>query len=75
MDGVAVSLEKRDLEIGTLVREARRRAGISQSELARRLKVPRSAVCRLENRAVNVRLSTLARIAEALGFKLAIRIE
>jgi HTH-type transcriptional regulator/antitoxin HipB len=70
-----VSRGKRDLGIGGLVRDARRRAGISQSELARRLKVPRSAVCRLENRAANVGVSTLARIAEALGFRLVIRIE
>ncbi len=75
MESADVSLGKTDLGIGGLVREARRRAGISQSELARRLKVPRSAVCRLENRAANVRVSTLARIAEALGFKLTIRIE
>ncbi len=73
-DGVASS-GKRDLGIRGLVREARLRAGISQSELARRLKVPRSAVCRLENRAANVSVLTLARVAEALGFKLEIRIE
>lgn len=73
-DGRASS-GNRDLGIGGLVREARLRAGISQSELARRLKVPRSAVCRLENRAANVGVLTLARVAEALGFKLNIRIE
>lgn len=75
MDGGDVPSEKRDLGIGALVREARQRAGLSQSELARRLKVPRSAVCRLENRAANVRVLTLVRIAEALGLKLTIRIE
>lgn len=75
MNAGDVSSGKRDLGIGGLVRDARRQAGISQSELARRLKVPRSAVCRLENRAANVGVLTLARVAEALGFHLVIRIE
>ncbi len=75
MHDSGASSGKKDLGIGGLVREARLRAGISQSELARRLKVPRSAVCRLENRAANVGVLTLARVAEALGFKLEIRIE
>ena len=48
------------------LRELRRRAGLTQAELARRAGVSQSLIARIEAGTVNPRLSTLARIYEAL---------
>jgi predicted transcriptional regulator len=51
----------------SLVREARRRAGITQAELAHRLSVKQPVIARLERRGANPRLATLLRAVEATG--------
>ena len=48
----------------------RRAAGISQTEIAARMRTSQSAVARLESGRGDVRLSTLRRYAEALGHTL-----
>lgn len=53
----------------TLLREARRRAGLSQETLAEKLGTTQSAVARWESGAVSPRLDTLERILEACGFE------
>ena len=57
-----------------MLREAREHAGITQEDLARRTKTRKSAISRLENHAEDVRLSTIERVAHALGKNLVIQL-
>ena len=63
-----------DFKVGVLLRQAREKAGITQETLARRTKTKKSAISRLENHAEDVRLSTLERVAHALGKSLRIEL-
>ncbi|GMA19523.1 hypothetical protein GCM10025862_15440 [Arsenicicoccus piscis] len=54
------------LRIGTLIRDARRHQGQTQSELAEALGTSQSAVARIEQGKQNLSLDMLARIGEAL---------
>jgi len=56
-----------DLKLGALLRQARENAGFTQEELAKKLKTKKSAISRIENHAEDIRLSTLEKVAEALG--------
>ena len=56
---------------GDLVREARKRAGLSQAELAQRLGTSQSAVARWERGAVHPSLENLRAIVRGCGFDLA----
>ena len=61
-------------KIGVLLRQARETAGLTQEEVARRLRTKKSAISRIENHAEDVRLSTLRRYAEAVGARLQIQL-
>ena len=63
-----------EFKIGVLLRQAREQAGVTQEDLARRTKTKKSAISRLENHAEDVRLSTLKRVARALGKSLRIEL-
>ena len=63
-----------EFKIGALLRQAREQAGVTQEALARRTKTKKSAISRLENHAEDVRLSTLKRVAQALGKSLRIEL-
>ncbi|MDL1909291.1 helix-turn-helix transcriptional regulator [Chloroflexi bacterium CFX6] len=63
-----------DFKIGVILRQAREAAGLTQDEVARRLKTKKSAISRIENHADDVRLSTLRRYAKAVGANLQIRL-
>jgi ribosome-binding protein aMBF1 (putative translation factor) len=63
-----------EFKIGHLLRNARQKSGISQNELARRLRTSKSAISRIENHANDIRVSTLKKVAEALGKELKIAI-
>jgi len=63
-----------ELKVGVLLRQAREQAGITQEDLARRTKTRKSAISRLENHAEDVRLSTIERVAHALGRNLVIQL-
>lgn len=63
-----------ELKVGVLLRQARENAGITQEDLARRTKTAKSAISRLENHAEDVRLSTIERVAHALGKNLVIQL-
>ncbi len=54
-------------KIGVMLRQARETAGLSQEELAVRLKTKKTAISRIENHAEDINLSTLVRVASALG--------
>ena len=61
-------------KIGALLRQARKDAGMTQEELARRLKIKKSAISRIENHSEDIRLSTLKNYVEALGRNLRVYI-
>ena len=63
-----------EFKVGILLRQARQQAGITQEDLARRTKTKKSAISRLENHAEDVRLSTIERVAHALGKSLVIKL-
>ena len=63
-----------DFKIGVILRQAREQAGLTQEEVARRLRTKKSAISRIENHADDVRLSTLRRYAVAVGANLQIRL-
>ena len=48
--------------------------GITQEELALRLKTKKTAISRVENHAEDIKLSTLERVAKALGKRLRVQI-
>ena len=56
-----------DFKLGVMLRQARESAGLTQEELAIKLKTKKSAISRIENHAEDIRLSTLEKVAEALG--------
>lgn len=53
-----------------LIRDARRRAGLTQAELARRLGVTQGAIAQWERRGSNPRVETLADVLHATGHRL-----
>jgi transcriptional regulator with XRE-family HTH domain len=57
---------------GKLVADARRRAGLTQADLAKRLAVSQAAIAQLERADSNPRLATLDRALRATGFELVI---
>jgi len=61
-------------KIGVMLRQARVSAGLTQEELARRLKTKKTAISRIENHAEDIKLSTLERVASALGKRLQVSI-
>ena len=63
-----------EFKIGVMLRQAREEAGLTQEELARKLRTKKSAVSRLENHAEDIRLSTLGKYATALGKKLQVSV-
>jgi transcriptional regulator with XRE-family HTH domain len=58
----------------TLVRHARRAAGLSQAQLAERLGTTQSAVARLERPGANPRVDTLDAALRASGQRLALEV-
>ena len=63
-----------NFRIGYLLKQARKEAGITQEELAVKLRTKKSAISRIENHAENIRLSTLKNYLAALDRKLHINI-
>lgn len=61
-------------KVGVMLRQARESAGLTQEELARRLKTKKTAISRIENHAEDIKLSTLERVAIALGKRLQVSI-
>ena len=61
-------------KIGIALRQARESAGLTQEDLANRLKTKKTAISRIENHAEDIKLSTLDRVAKALGKRLQVHI-
>ena len=54
-------------KIGVLLKQARLEAGLTQEQVANILNTKKSAISRIENHAEDIRLSTLANYAKAVG--------
>ena len=61
-------------KIGAMLKLAREEAGLTQEQLARKLCTKKSAISRIENHAEDIKLSTLEKIAKALGKKLRVEV-
>ena len=61
-------------KLGVILRQARKDAGLTQEELARRMNTQKSAISRIENHAEDIKLSTLERFAQAIGKTLRLRV-
>ena len=61
-------------KIGAMLKLAREEAGLTQEQLARKLSTKKSAISRIENHAEDIKLSTLEKIAKALGKKLRVEV-
>ena len=59
-----------NFKIGVLLRQARKEAGITQEQLAKKLNTKKSAISRIENHSEDIRLSTLKNYLKATGKKL-----
>jgi transcriptional regulator with XRE-family HTH domain len=57
---------------GRLLADARRRAGLTQTDLAKRLAISQAAVAQLERADSNPRLATLDRALRAVGVELVV---
>jgi HTH-type transcriptional regulator / antitoxin HipB len=66
--------EYEQFKIGMVLKQAREKAGLTQEELARRLKTKKTAISRIENHAEDIKLSTLEKVAHALGKRLQVKI-
>ncbi len=64
-----------EFKIGVILREARRQSGLTQEELARRIRTTKSAISRIENHAEDIKLSTIEKVAKALGKKIVVEIK
>src|ERR1041384_369693 len=63
-----------NFKVGVVLRRAREKAGMTQDDIARRLRTKKSAISRIENHAEDIRLSTIQKYAKALGKHLRIEI-
>lgn len=63
---------ERAFQFGERIRRVREDAGITQSELARRMGTNQAVIARLERGGVDPKLSTIDRINRALGTELVI---
>jgi len=61
-----------DFKVGALLRQAREKAGLTQEQVAQRLETKKSPISRIENSAGSIRLSTLERYADAIGWQLSL---
>jgi HTH-type transcriptional regulator/antitoxin HipB len=63
-----------ELKIGLLIQNLREESGFTQEQLAQAIHTKKSAISRIENKVVDIRLSTLFKIAYALGKQVNIKI-
>jgi ribosome-binding protein aMBF1 (putative translation factor) len=63
-----------DFKIGIVLREARLKAGLTQDEIASRIKTKKSNISRIENHAQDIKLSTLEKFAAAVGKRVEVKI-
>lgn len=54
-------------KLGLLLKQARVEAGMTQEQVANELHTTKSVISRMENHAIDIRLSTLEKFAKAVG--------
>jgi HTH-type transcriptional regulator/antitoxin HipB len=64
----------KEFKIGVLLKQAREQAGLSQEELARKVGTQKTAISRIENHAQDIKLSTIQKVARALGKNVEVRL-
>lgn len=64
--------EARNFYTGQMIREVRKEAKITQSELARRLNVTKSYISRIENGVITPSVTVFYNIIESLGMRVVI---
>jgi transcriptional regulator with XRE-family HTH domain len=64
-----------EFKIGVMLRRAREEAGLTQEQIAEKLRTKKSAISRIETRAGDIRLSTLEKYAKALGRDLTVELD
>jgi DNA-binding XRE family transcriptional regulator len=69
-DGYDIGYE--EFKIGVLLKAARKEAGLTQEQLAKKLHTKKTAISRIENHAEDIRLSTIEKYAQAIGKKVII---
>lgn len=74
--GHSVPDETRSIQVGLMIKQARKAAGMTQQELAQKSGTSKHYISRLENNRSDIELLTLKKIIEAgLGKQLTIRIQ
>jgi len=63
-----------DFKIGAFLKSAREENGLTQQELANRIHTTKSVISRMENHSEDIKLSTLEKVAKALGKEIKIAI-
>ncbi|OHD65237.1 MAG: transcriptional regulator [Spirochaetes bacterium RBG_13_51_14] len=63
-----------EFKIGLILKSAREQSGMTQEELAKKIRTTKSAISRIENHADDIKLSTLTKVARALGKKISVKI-
>lgn len=63
-----------DFKIGAFLKGAREQNGLTQQELANRIHTTKSVISRMENHSEDIKLSTLEKVAKALGKEIKIAI-
>jgi DNA-binding XRE family transcriptional regulator len=63
-----------DFKIGVILKQVREEAGLSQSQLAQKIGTQKTSISRIENHAEDIKLSTLEKVALALGRQLRVSI-
>lgn len=63
-----------DFKIGLLLKQLRTDSGLTQDQLAKKLKTKKSVISRIENHSEDIRLSTLRRYANTLGKRIKIEV-
>jgi DNA-binding XRE family transcriptional regulator len=61
-------------KIGILLKQAREEARLTQSEVAKQLKLRKYIISRIENHSEEIKLSTLERVATVLGKRIEIAV-
>jgi HTH-type transcriptional regulator / antitoxin HipB len=64
-----------NFKIGVILRQAREEMGATQADVAEKLNTTKSVISRMENHAEDIKLSTLAKYAKALGKKVKLEIQ
>jgi len=63
-----------DFKIGAILKLAREESGLTQEEVARKLKTKKTAISRIENHAEDIKLSTIERFAHAVGKEIKLQV-